>query len=90
VDEERWTWDRDDLDETNTECVRANVFERHATELNTLEARSSANVMKCDRLIDIRVGRESKGMEMVIRVRTKLEYDLRNGKHPTTGWSRSL
>jgi hypothetical protein len=65
------------------ECVRANIFERHATESNTIEAKSSANIMKFDRSIDIRVGRELKGTEMVIRVRTKLEYDLRNGERPT-------
>jgi hypothetical protein len=70
VNEERWTWDRDDLDGTNTECVRANVFERHATESNMIRAKSSAGVMKYDRSIDIRVGHESNITEMVIRVRT--------------------
>jgi hypothetical protein len=49
-------------------CVRANVFERHATESNTIRAKSSADVMKYDRSIDIQVGRESMYTEMVIRV----------------------
>jgi hypothetical protein len=84
VNEERWTWDRDDFDGTNTECVRANVFERHATESNTIKAKSSADVMKYDRLIDIQVGHELNDMEMVICVQTTREYDLRNGERPTT------
>jgi hypothetical protein len=45
-----------------------NVYERHATELNTIKAKSSADVMKYDWSIDIQVGRESKGTEMVIHV----------------------
>ncbi|KAJ8579256.1 hypothetical protein M405DRAFT_870508 [Rhizopogon salebrosus TDB-379] len=57
MNEERWTWDEDDLDGTNTECIRANVFERHAMESNTIRAKSSADVMKYNRLIDIQVGR---------------------------------
>jgi hypothetical protein len=46
------------------------VFERHVTESNTIEANSSADVIKYDRSIDIQVRHESKGTEMVIRVRT--------------------
>jgi hypothetical protein len=84
VNEERWTWDEDDLDGTNMECVRANVFERHATESNTIRAKSSADVMKYDRSIDIQVGRESMCTKMVVRVRTIYEYDLRNGERPTS------
>jgi hypothetical protein len=68
VNEEQWTWEEDDLDGTNMGCVRANVFERHATESNTIRAKSSADVMKYDWLIDIQVGRESMYTEMVIRV----------------------
>jgi hypothetical protein len=39
-------------------------------ESNTIRAKSSADVMKYDRSIDIQVGRESMYTEMVIRVQT--------------------
>jgi hypothetical protein len=83
VNKERWAWDEDDLDGTNTECVRANVFEQHAMESNTIRVKSSVDVMKYDRSINIQVGCESMCTEMVIHVRTIYEYDLRNGEHPT-------